>query len=107
MESTKSLIQQHGNELTSDYYDKLIREVEVYKSLTGATFPEDYKTVRFTEGLNNRRYAAMKVEIANGATMQKRTLTAAYHQAVNKVVLNDNEGKKQSGVLATNFHVTE
>ena len=109
LESAKSLhrIQQHGSELTSDYYDKFIREVEVYENLTGATLPEDYKAALFTDGLNNRRYAAMKVEIANGTTKQKKTLTGAYHQAMKRMVLNETEGKKQSGVLAANFHVTE
>ena len=97
-----SHVQQHGSELTSDYYDCC--EVEVYEP----PLPdEDYEAALFTDGLNNRRYAAMKVVIVNGTTNQKKTLTRAYHQAMKRIVLNENDGKKQSGVLAANFYVTE
>lgn len=105
IKSAKNLYQIHqfNTEHTSDYYERFKREVDAYETYMEETLPERRKAAIFTEGLNNARYGAMKIEIENGITKRKDTLTKAYRQAMRRVVTKGGDGGHTTGILASNY----
>ena len=94
IKSAKNLyhVHQFNTEHTSDYYERFKREVDAYETYMGETLSERHKAAIFTEGLSNARYGTMKIEIENGVTKRKDTLTKAYRQAMRRVIAKGGEG---------------
>jgi len=97
------MIHQFHSEHTSEYYERFKREVDAYETYSGETLSERRKAALFTDGLNNARYGVMKVDIENGDTKRKSTLTKAYKQAMKRVVITTAESGRTTGILASNY----
>ena len=105
IKSAKTLYQIHQfhNEHTSEYYERFKREVDAYETYSGEMLAEKLKSALFTEGLNQSRYGQMKVDIENGVTKRKTTLTKAYKQAMKRVVITVADSGRTTGILASNY----
>lgn len=105
--SAKSLynIDQWPSEHTSDYYQRLVREVEEYEVYHSESVTDRLRAALFTEGLHNARYVGLKVDIENGLLKQKLSLSEAYKQAL-KYKIRNPDATKSTGILASSFVTT-